>query len=48
LAKELNKPDSENDYGIIAISLSRVFTKGNLGCYAPAGMGEAGHRRGPC
>lgn len=23
-----------------AISLSRVFTKGNLGCYAPAGMGK--------
>lgn len=40
LAKELNKPDGENDYGIIAISLSRVFTKGNLGCYAPAGMGK--------
>lgn len=40
LGKELNKPGNENDYGILAISLSRVFTKGNLGCYAPAGMGK--------
>jgi hypothetical protein len=40
LGKELNKPCNENDYGIIAISLSRVFTKGNLGCFAPAGIGK--------
>jgi hypothetical protein len=40
LEKELNKPGHENDYGIVAISLSRVFTKGNLGCFAPAGMGK--------
>jgi hypothetical protein len=40
LEKELNRPGNENDYGIIAISLSRVFTKGNLGCFAPAGMGK--------
>ncbi|HKV78021.1 MAG TPA: hypothetical protein VJP02_07785 [Candidatus Sulfotelmatobacter sp.] len=40
LGKELNKPGNENDYGIVAISLSRVFTKGNLGCFASAGMGK--------
>lgn len=40
LGKELNRPGNENDCGIIAISLSRVFTKGNLGCFAPAGIGK--------
>lgn len=40
LGKELNKSGNELDYGIVAVSLSRVFTKGNLGCYAPAGMGR--------
>jgi hypothetical protein len=40
LGKELNNPGNENDYGIIAISLSRAFTKGNLGCFAPPGMGK--------
>jgi hypothetical protein len=40
LRGELDKPGNENNYGIVAISLSRVFTKGNLGCYAPAGMGK--------
>jgi hypothetical protein len=40
LGKELNKPGNESDYGILAISLSRVFTKGNLGCYAPAAIGK--------
>jgi hypothetical protein len=40
LGKELDNPGNENDYGIVAISLSRVFTKGNLGCYAPVGMGK--------
>jgi hypothetical protein len=40
LGGELDKPGNENNYGIVAISLTRVFTKGNLGCYAPAGMGK--------
>jgi hypothetical protein len=40
LEKEFNKPGNESDYGIVAISLKRVFTKGNLGCYAPAGTGR--------
>ena len=40
LGKELNKPGNENDYGIVAISLSRVFRKGNLVCFAPEGMGR--------
>ncbi len=40
LGKVLNKPGNEHDYGIVAISLSRVFTQGNLGCYAPAGIGK--------
>jgi hypothetical protein len=40
LEKELNKPGNESDYGIVAISLDRVFTKGNLGCHAPAGTGR--------
>lgn len=40
LGKELDRSSNELDYGIVAVSLSRVFTKGNLGCYAPAGMGK--------
>jgi hypothetical protein len=40
LEKELNKPGNESDYGVVAISLNRVFTKGDLGCYAPAGTGR--------
>jgi hypothetical protein len=40
LRKELEKPGSENDYGIVAISLSRIFTKGELVCFAPAGEGK--------
>lgn len=40
LGRELNKLGNEHDYGIVAISLSRVFTKGNLGCYAPPDMGK--------
>jgi len=28
LGAELDKPGRENDYGIVAISLSRIFTKG--------------------
>lgn len=40
LGYELNKTGSENDYGIVAISLSRVFTKGNLACFAPTGTGK--------
>ena len=40
LGDELNEAGSQNDYGIVAISLSRVFTKGNLACFAPAGTGK--------
>jgi len=40
LGKELDKSINELDYGIAAVSLSRVFTKGNVGCYAPSGMGK--------
>jgi len=40
LGKELDKSINELDYGIVAVSLSRVFTKGNVGCYAPLGMGK--------
>lgn len=40
LGYELNKTGSENGYGIVAISLSRVFTKGNLACFAPTGTGK--------
>jgi hypothetical protein len=34
LGKELNKPGNENTYGFVAISLSRVFTQGDLVCFA--------------
>ncbi|MGB2623622.1 MAG: hypothetical protein WA857_03890 [Candidatus Acidiferrum sp.] len=40
LGNNLDRPGSENDYGIVAISLSRVFTKGNLVCFAPEGTGR--------
>jgi len=40
LGRELDKPGNENDYGIVAVSLSRVFRKGNLVCFAPEGMGR--------
>ncbi len=40
LGDELNQADSQDDYGMVAISLSRVFTKGNLACFAPAGTGK--------
>jgi hypothetical protein len=40
LGDALDKPGSENDYGIVAISLSRVFRKGNLVCFAPEGTGR--------
>jgi hypothetical protein len=40
LGKELDKPGNECDYGIVAISRSRVFRKGNLVCFAPEGMGR--------
>jgi hypothetical protein len=46
LGRELNKLGNEYDYGIVAISLSRVFTKGNLGCYAPPGIRETNHQGG--
>ena len=36
----LDTPGNENDYGIVAISLSRVFRKGNLVCFAPEGTGR--------
>ncbi len=40
LGAELDKPGRENDYGIVAISLSRIFTKGELVCFAPEGQGR--------
>jgi hypothetical protein len=40
LGKNLDMPGSKNEYGIVAISLSRVFTKGNLMCHAPEGTGR--------
>jgi hypothetical protein len=40
LRDALEAPGSEDDYGIVAISLSRVFTKGNLMCSAPEGKGR--------
>jgi hypothetical protein len=40
LGKELDGPGNENDYGIVAISLSRIFTKGELVCFAPEGEGK--------
>jgi hypothetical protein len=36
----LDTSGNENDYGIVAISLSRVFRKGNLVCFAPEGTGR--------
>src|SRR5207244_7006694 len=50
LGAEIEKPGRENDYGIVAISLSRIFTKGELVCFAPEGQGrrivrEALHER---
>jgi hypothetical protein len=40
LAAELNKPGNEDAYGIIAISLSRVFTEGDLVCFADESEGR--------
>jgi len=40
LGKELDEPGNENEYGIVAISLSRVFRKDGLVCFAPEGMGR--------
>jgi hypothetical protein len=40
LGDVLELPGNENDYGVVAISLSRVFTKGNLMCTAPEGTGR--------
>lgn len=40
LGKELEKPANGAAFGIIAISLSRAFTQGNLLCDAPEGEGR--------
>jgi hypothetical protein len=41
LGSELDKPGRENDYGIVAISLSRAFTQGDLVCFANESEGRA-------
>jgi hypothetical protein len=41
LGSELDKPGRENDYGIVAISLSRTFTQGDLVCFADEREGRA-------
>jgi hypothetical protein len=40
LGDNLDAPGMKSDFGIVAISLSRVFTKGNLVCFAPEGKGR--------
>jgi hypothetical protein len=40
LGQELDRPGNEKLFGIVAISLSRVFTRGDLACVAPAGEGR--------
>lgn len=40
LGAELNKPGNEDAYGLIAISLSRVFTQGDLICFADESEGR--------
>lgn len=40
LKAELNKPGNEDAYGFIAISLSRVFTQGDLVCFANESEGR--------
>lgn len=40
LGRELDREENKTDFGIIAVSLSRVFTQGNLVCFAPEGEGR--------
>ena len=40
LGAELDKPGREKDYGIVAISLSRSFTQGDLVCFADESEGR--------
>lgn len=40
VAKELNKTGNEKAFGIVAISLSRVFTQGDLVCFADQDEGR--------
>jgi hypothetical protein len=40
LSAELDKPGRERDYGIVAISLSRAFTQGDLVCFADESEGR--------
>lgn len=41
LARELDKPGNEKAFGIVAISVSRVFTQGDRLCFADAHAGRA-------
>jgi hypothetical protein len=45
LSELLELPGNQEDFGIVAISLSRVFTKGNLTCFAPAESGRSAIRQ---
>lgn len=40
LGRELDKPENAEAFGIIAISLSRAFTRGDLTCFAPEREGK--------
>jgi hypothetical protein len=40
LGRELDKPENAEAFGMIAISLSRAFTRGDLTCFAPEQEGR--------
>jgi hypothetical protein len=40
IERELERPENKAAFGVVAISLSRIFTQGNLACFAPADEGR--------